>query len=157
MIRLQKNSKQAEEHFNVASILIKKRIDSLVKKKSIGRNKIIPLTAEVEQFLKDLLIGDNLKKLIIKDPENLTSLIQGISTNYPSFVIPNSNENLLLRNVFISHGYNHADFNKLQFIERINIDTCPYCNRSYIYYLSKKGEIKPQIDHFYPTNLYPFF
>ena len=36
------------------------------------------------------------------------------------------------------------------------MDTCPYCNRNYIYYLSKTGEIKPQIDHFYPKSKYPY-
>ncbi|MFX8327742.1 hypothetical protein ABTL71_18955, partial [Acinetobacter baumannii] len=35
-------------------------------------------------------------------------------------------------------------------------DTCPYCNRSYIYYISRRKEIKPQIDHFFPKSKYPF-
>lgn len=156
MIKLQKNTKEAEDHYKLVSDLIKKRIDSVVIKKSIGRSPVISLTDEVQQFLEDLLVEKNLKNLILVEPENIHSLIKGISTHHPSFIVPESNENLILRNVFISHGYNHKNFDKLQFIKRIKLDTCPYCNRSYLYYLSRKGEIKPQIDHFFPTHIYPF-
>ncbi|MFT0714631.1 hypothetical protein [Flagellimonas lutimaris] len=111
---------------------------------------------DTTNYLNYLLNNDNLKNLILTKPEDYNGLIAGISAAHPNFVVPNSNENLILRNVFIAHGYEHSDFDKLEFLKRINIDTCPYCNRGYIYYLSKSGEIKPQIDHFYPKNLYPF-
>ena len=156
MIKLQRNSTEAEKHLLIAKKLIEKRINSVLAAGSIGRANVIALTPNVITYLTDLLNGDNLRKLIIASPENLPSLIAGISLLYPSFIVPNSDENLILRNVFISHGYEHQEFDKFEFIERINIDTCPYCNRNYIYYLSKAGKIKPQIDHFYPTNIYPF-
>jgi hypothetical protein len=156
MIKLQRNSTEAEKHFLIAKKLIEKRINSVLASNSIGRANVISLTPNITNYLTDLLNGDNLRRLIIASPENLPSLIAGISLSYPSFIVPNSDENLILRNVFISHGYEHQEFDKLEFIKRINIDTCPYCNRNYIYYLSKAGKIKPQIDHFYPTNIYPF-
>ncbi|OFX75301.1 MAG: hypothetical protein A2X12_06150 [Bacteroidetes bacterium GWE2_29_8] len=156
MVKLQRNSTEAEKHLLIAKKLIEKRINSVLIGGSIGRNLVIALTPNVITFLKNLLNGDNLRKLILTSPEDLPSLITGISAAYPSFIVPNSNENRILRNVFISHGYEHKGFDKLEFIKRINIDTCPYCNRNYIYYLSKAGKIKPQIDHFYPTNIYPF-
>ncbi len=156
MIRLQKNITEAENHLVIAEKLIRKRINSLLIAGSIGRTTINPLTPNIITYLTDLLSGDNLRNLILTNPENLPGLIVSISATYPSFIVPNSNENLILRNVFISHGYEHPNFDKLELIKRINIDTCPYCNRSYIYYLSKVGKIKPQIDHFYPTNIYPF-
>ena len=34
--------------------------------------------------------------------------------------------------------------------------SCPYCNRNYIFTVSKKGSIKPEIDHFYPKTYYPY-
>lgn len=156
MIKLQKNSTEAESHLLIAEKLIRKRINSLLLVGSIGRKTVINLTPDTITYLTDLLNGNNLRNLILTNPENLSGLIAGISATYPNFVVPNSDENLILRNVFISHGYEHQDFEKSEFIKRINIDTCPYCNRSYIYYLSKAGKIKPQIDHFYPTNIYPF-
>lgn len=156
MIRLQKNNTEAHAHMLIAERLIRKRINSLLASGSIGRTSVIHLTPATTAYLTNLSIGHNLRNLILTSPENMPSLIAGISATYPDFVTPNSNENLILRNVFISHGYEHKEFDKLDFIKRINIDTCPYCNRSYIHYLTKNGKIKPQIDHFYPTNIYPF-
>ena len=62
----------------------------------------------------------------------------------------------ILFSIFVDHGYSDEHFEKLKFIEAMNIDTCPYCNRNYIYSLHKKGKIKPEIDHFYPKGIYPF-
>lgn len=156
MIRLQKNTTESEKHFLIAKRLIEKRINSVIAKNSIGRTRVIYLNNNIITFLSDLLVGENLKRLILASPENLRDVVNAVSLAYPDFVVPNSDENLILRNVFISHGYENSEFDKLEFIKRINIDTCPYCNRNYIYYLSKNSKIKPQIDHFYPTNIYPF-
>ena len=156
MIKLEKNTSEAASHLLIAEKLIRKRINSLLLSGSIGRKNVINLTQDTSAYLTDLLNGDNLRNLILINPEDLSDFVVGISTLYPNFIVPNSNENLILRNVFISHGYESKYFDKLEFIKRINIDTCPYCNRNYIYYLSKAGKIKPQIDHFFPTNIYPF-
>lgn len=45
---------------------------------------------------------------------------------------------------------------KGKLIDSIGLQTCPYCNRGYIYTI-KSGNINPQIDHFYPKALYPLF
>jgi hypothetical protein len=156
MIKLHKNITEAGNHFRIAKKLIKKRINSVLKKGSIGTTNIIPLNPNTITYLRDLLNDSNLRSLILASPENLQSMISGLTVTYPNFMIPNSNENLILRNVFVAHGYKHKEFDKLMFIKSINIDTCPYCNRNYIYYLSRVGQLKPQIDHFYPTNIYPF-
>ena len=41
------------------------------------------------------------------------------------------------------------------FIQALNIDVCPYCNRQYIFTIHK-GNGRPQIDHFYPQEEYPY-
>lgn len=41
------------------------------------------------------------------------------------------------------------------FIQALNIDVCPYCNRQYIFTI-RKGNGRPQIDHFYPQEEYPY-
>lgn len=156
MIKLHKNITKAENHFVIVERLIQKRINSLLAKGFVGRKTKINLTPDTITYLTDLLNGKNLRNLILASPENLQDLIRGVSIAFPNFFTPTSDENKILRNVFISHGYEHKDFDKFEFIKGINIDTCPYCNRSYIYYLSKVGIIKPQLDHFYPTNIYPF-
>lgn len=46
-------------------------------------------------------------------------------------------------------------WNAYTFIQALNIDVCPYCNRQYIFTISK-GNGRPQIDHFYPQEEYPY-
>jgi hypothetical protein len=57
--------------------------------------------------------------------------------------------------VFLSTGYSEID--KLKFINNIGLQTCSYCNRSYIYTLDQDKNVKPEIDHFYPSSIYPIF
>jgi hypothetical protein len=43
--------------------------------------------------------------------------------------------------------------------KKLNVNTCPYCNRNYINtVIDKKGEhiIRPTFDHFFPQKLHPF-
>ncbi|TYQ15858.1 UNVERIFIED_CONTAM: hypothetical protein Cloal_2348 [Acetivibrio alkalicellulosi] len=40
----------------------------------------------------------------------------------------------------------------------LDINVCPYCNRSYVNtIISKTGKARPELDHFYPKSIYPFF
>lgn len=157
MIKLNKNETEADEHFLKVKSLIQTRITSVIRIGRIGRApNTINLTANITAFLNGLLDDNQLSDLIKIAPENIPGVIAGLSAMYPQFIIPKSKENLILRNVFISHGYDNVKFDKHEFIRRINIDTCPYCNRNYVYYLSKKSEIKPQIDHFFPKTQFPF-
>lgn len=89
-------------------------------------------------------------------PEDIINIINNIAINNPEFLSKTDDSNYILRNIFISHCYNNRSFSKLEFIQKIKIDTCPYCNRNYIYYLSRTCKIKPQIDHFFPKSKYPF-
>ena len=41
------------------------------------------------------------------------------------------------------------------FTEQLGVDVCPYCNRQYVFTL-KKGNGRPEIDHFYPKSEYPY-
>lgn len=39
--------------------------------------------------------------------------------------------------------------------EKLNVNTCPYCNRSYTFTLDKLKRTRPQFDHFFPKSKYP--
>ena len=41
--------------------------------------------------------------------------------------------------------------------EKLNVNTCPYCNRQYTFTIDKKKKTRPQFDHFYPISIYPYF
>lgn len=51
----------------------------------------------------------------------------------------------------ISIKYGHCLVNKL------NIKTCPYCNRQFIYTFKGRVEERPELDHFYSKTDYPIY
>lgn len=51
----------------------------------------------------------------------------------------------------ISIKYGHCLVNKL------NIKTCPYCNRQFIYTFKGRVEERPELDHFYSKTAYPIY
>jgi hypothetical protein len=57
--------------------------------------------------------------------------------------------------IFVDIAYSKI-LDRSKLINAIGLNTCPYCNRAYIYTI-KKGSINPQLDHFYPKALYPLF
>ncbi len=157
MIKLHQNSSEAEKHFLDVKKLLKSRIENVLRVGYVGRNpNRINISESARNYLNDLLDETNLKTLITANPISIQGFIASIRHHYPNFFVAGHADNSVLRNIFISHCYDHRGFDKWKFIKQIEIDTCPYCNRNYIYYLSKASVIKPQIDHFYPKSIYPF-
>lgn len=39
---------------------------------------------------------------------------------------------------------------------RLNVKTCPYCNRQYTFTINADKSIRPQFDHYYPFSEYPY-
>lgn len=155
MIKLNQNNIQAEQHFFVVKDLIQARIKNILSRGINKKKKKIKLSPSLKSYLKSLLDDNELKLLITARPDNLKGIITSTKNTNPDFFSPKSYSNFVLRNLFINSCYDKEEFSKLDFIKRIDIDTCPYCNRNYIYFLSKENQIKPQIDHFYPKSIYP--
>lgn len=74
--------------------------------------------------------------------------------------------NTILSDIFLDYGYDGKDdkgnvvFDKSAFVKMLNLRICPYCGRSFIYsvqHSEHKTVVKPQIDHFLPKSVYPFF
>lgn len=57
---------------------------------------------------------------------------------------------------FYLEEWDKIDYTKYVFVENIDIKTCPYCNRNYIF-IYDEGKIRPEIDHFFPKSHYPYF
>lgn len=157
MINLQFNDIAANKHFLATKEIIKSRIRKILSKGiKLNRTRISPYGSP-RTYLNSLLNDNDLKALIMARPDNLEGIISGLRQYCPDFVDETSYAHKILYNIFVSSCYEKSDkFSKHQFITYLNRDTCPYCNRSYIYYLSKKKGIKPQIDHFFPKSKYPF-
>lgn len=91
---------------------------------------------------------DNVRKIIIGDINELNKIIQIIGkikkSDFPE--------------VYKCFEKEYSKFTGRNFgknwSKQIGVKVCPYCNRSYIFTLSKGT--RPQYDHFFPKSLYPY-
>lgn len=158
MIPIQINNSFAEEHYFDINIPLLNRIEKVLDKGGITTQNMglveysINLENDLELFLNDPI--NYLKPLIISNSELLEDKIIELYQNNFSYINEWDDDYLVLKNIFIDNVY-ETSFDKWNFINRIKIDTCPYCNRNYIFTTSRNKKIKPEIDHFYPKHLYP--
>lgn len=148
----------AEEHYQVVGSVLRTRIGNILGGRIGSDENPITVSATVRGYLNNLLVGDNLKNLICARPDQLRQIAFSTRGIYPTFALKTNDDHKVLYNLFIKSIYDKAVFGKLDFIKRIDCDTCAYCNRNYIYYLSgnDRRPIKPQIDHFLPKAKYPY-
>ena len=146
-----------EEFYKNQKGEILKRIKAIKNQKKIKFNKknyrVTKLVIEVLTWLEKY---ENLKKVILAKPRILNKIIKIVESDKNLKRAKYQKEILykILYRIFVDYGYEKID--KLKFIQNINLGSCPYCNRNYIFTVNKKGSIKPEIDHFYPKSLYPY-
>jgi hypothetical protein len=66
----------------------------------------------------------------------------------------NESSDELLKKIFRYDTYSKRKA-AVEILNKLNVTVCPYCNRQYIFTLSK-GHVRPQFDHYYPQNQYPY-
>lgn len=156
MIPIQENSSYAENHYNAVKDVLVHHIDRVISKNGIKNKGKVVLSANLMAYLTRLrdLTNNSLKELICLNPQQLLTNVTDQNISHPSFIDKLDPDNIILKNIFVTHGY-EKKLNKWDFINRIKIDTCSYCNRNYIYTTTKNKKIKPEIDHFYPKSKYP--
>ena len=144
-----------DAHFDNVVKRLQKSITYVLKNGCKHKGVSYTATDSERIFLNSLKQETKLKGLVTASPSKLEVLRRFMLIQFPDIHLSDNNLNRLLYKIFVSDGYgvidNHA------FIAKLKVDTCPYCNRNYIYSLSKSAEIKPEIDHFYPKSLYPYF
>lgn len=164
MLTISKNNTLCEAHFlNIKnSNHIKNTIQRILRdgglKTKVEHRMVLTyvLSPSDRIFLNKLQKNSFLKRLICLEPEHIRAFIESTQTKYPDMYDTTAVLNKCLYNIFVTHGYDEEDnLNKYQFIRQIGLESCPYCNRSYIYTLDRNTNIKPEIDHFYPKSLYP--
>jgi len=154
MINIPYNSRNADILYNEINEDVKSKIDYVIKNGTKIKGIEYNPTDEEKAFLTRIK-KYYLKFLITSKPSNHFRIINIFKSYDVNIIDPTNRLNRLLYSVFISGGYDKIKKNN--FISMINIDTCPYCNRSYIYKVGKNGQVKPEIDHFFPKSIYPFF
>ncbi|WP_017258885.1 HNH endonuclease family protein [Pedobacter arcticus] len=157
MINISYADNNAEQHYLALSDQLQARLRNIIKSRKVTINKVkYSVDNVLLVYLKNLQTEANLKELITARPEKFRSIIKKLRTRIPNILDSTSDANRVLYNLFIKSSYDHESFKKLEFIERIGMDTCAYCNRTYTFSLEKKNKIKPEIDHFMPKSKYPF-
>lgn len=106
--------------------------------------------AKLRSLSKDDL-KDN-KKYVI----DVNCLQRDLKNNIPK---PVSEFKMALFEVFNYNKFVKGDncWGAYEFVKSIGVNVCPYCNRSYISIVdSISGKTRPELDHYYPKNKYPF-
>lgn len=119
-------------------------------KDKVQYQKVSLNTNEIN-FLNSINTEIKLKEILSSNPNKLRNIISDFE--------PKMTDNFkkVFYNAFVSGVYEEPTrFDGLKFVDDIGLQTCPYCNRAYIQSVSKRGVVRPQIDHFFPKDKYPY-
>ena len=154
MLSLKSNQILMDEHENTVITILTIRINKIISLGYLKKDEDkIFLSSNDKDFLEFINKDTVLKKIISASPLQLKAIIQWISIYYPDGNDKTKPLYKFIYNIFVKHGYNKID--KFEFIKNSDLKTCPYCNRNYIYTINENRNIKGEIDHFYPKDLYP--
>ena len=140
------------EYASIVHERLNKTINSGLSK--TNKRNVVKLNPQEKKLLVKFNTIKTIKHLVTSNSKRLKAIIKYIDNSYPKFHDKNSSVYKILYNAFVEHGYNKID--KFKFIENLKLNTCPYCNRAYIYTINKNRNLKAEIDHFYPKSLYPY-
>lgn len=163
-------------HLDTCHDSIRDGIDIALRNKYIGGYK-------VKKNERSLLstIKDNLVDILIGEPAILDKIKNHVGSKDYNYEEKNINRNffcMLLQNIFDYESFRDskkvdwssysgnrtskrkkeaAHWGAFEYIELLNIKSCPYCNRNYTITLDTGNKrIKPELDHFFNKAQYPF-
>lgn len=97
-------------------------------------------------------------KKYFEDEDNLKRVLIGLPTELDS-IKSKFRKDKNIRKIFDYENWlNYDKYNAYDFAKKLDILTCPYCNRTYTKtVITQKGEkiIRPEFDHWFPKSEYP--
>lgn len=103
------------------------------------------------------------EELILANPKRLNEIKKFIEYGIDTIIGKNRTIiNPILSNIFDYDNWIQRKFNGKNngsyLAERLQINTCPYCNRAYTFTLSNgnKSIVRPEFDHFFNKSTYPY-
>jgi hypothetical protein len=157
MINISFNKNLFRKHIEKIEKSIKKQIQIILKTNLSKEDKKC-----IEYIKKELT------NILSADDKKLQSIIKKFEKNYPDS-IGKSNQKKenwktlykIIREDIFEREYNNwserKTYGAYTFVNELDLKTCPYCNRNYIFIVDEKtGKLRPEIDHFYPKSIYPF-
>ncbi len=134
----------------ISIVNFKKYINTLTNKdlKSIAEKHSITLPKKIDtQILLKCLLDVPLKSFGEKSRKELSQ----------KFFLKRVKD--ILNSIFVKFYNDKWDkipiYGRYEFVETMELNSCPYCNRNYIFVVEEK-KLRPEIDHFYPKSRYPF-
>ena len=95
----------------------------------------------------------NLDKIILVEPDEMAKQVNKWNKK--------KTEQTKLLNawgqVFVDYYEIISNFYGNELVEKLNIKTCPYCNRQFIYTFKGRAPERPELDHFFPKSEYPLY
>ena len=148
MIKLEGNTESLTSLSKLHLEQLKNRKNGFVSPKENLREWIETgiLTEDRRQFLRR--IYDNFDQIIIAEVENLKSFIY-------EFGVVDQEFSLEIQKRFRYDAFRRSAKAR-NFIRKLNIKSCPYCNAQYIISLSAQGKLLCHFDHIFPKTKYPY-
>jgi len=100
----------------------------------------------------------NMENIILSKFENLQIIIRLFDDHFAS-LNPNykgTHEYKKYVNYMTNQYNKFINKNGMWLAKQLNVDTCPYCNRQYIFTVDSKKKVRPQFDHFFSKKKYPY-
>ncbi|NOZ47302.1 MAG: hypothetical protein GXO79_11060 [Chlorobi bacterium] len=130
--------------------------------KSVIKNKLSKSERKKTKSLQDgSVLQQRIYKLYTCPPEELKDESDKFDTYINTLGYTDKKKNNLIQKYFdydkvinyILDGVEHSYW----LMKKLDVRVCPYCNRSYTFTIYKDNKkIRPQFDHFYPKDTYPF-
>jgi hypothetical protein len=159
MLSLKIDQSQADKYAQKMWSFVHSQLKKVIKNnglKATKKRSAITLTPNENSFINSINTEKKLKEILSSIPSKQRDFIREFERSNSTMRTKTSNINRVLYNVFVSNGYESKNFDGLKFVNDIGLQTCPYCNRAYIHSVSRRGVVRPQIDHFYPKSMYPY-
>lgn len=149
-----------DQHFKFMFYVIRSKINGRNSvDKPFSKIKNVNKVSGIPNNIKDYLNNnDNLLRVLTGYPSQLEEIKNNFSTNA---------EKKILKKIFnydswVNEAGVFEDYNPYHLAQKLNINTCPYCNRMYtktVVNIIVDGTIKkitrPEFDHWFPKGKYP--
>lgn len=135
------------------------RIETSIKKNKLSQPERNALGDNL--FIDGNDLQKNIHKLYLTKPELLLdanqNFIDYLNSNFTQLEIDEIKENYFDYDSVINYKKYGKGMHSYWLMKKLDIKVCPYCNRSYTFTINKNNKkIRPEFDHFYPKDTYPF-
>ncbi|AVM49541.1 hypothetical protein [Capnocytophaga sp. oral taxon 878] len=138
-----------EHHYRIMRYIILKKIKgNQFKEKPPLKNMKIQYISRV---------SDSIKKYF-EDEDNLKRVLIGLPTELDSIKSKFRKDEGIRKIFHYDNWLSYDKYNAYDLAKKLDIPTCPYCNRTYTKtVITQKGEkiIRPEFDHWFPKSEYP--